>query len=118
LRISITLFCLPFCLIDKFILSKVISSVNSSASSIIQVVTPCRDFRFAVWSPLDVFIPNLDDITNGEYVDLDTYIPDWDEMHKAMAVLFRPVIQNLKDKYIIEDYKGSAKYSDDMLDLP
>jgi len=64
------------------------------------------------------FIPNLDDITNGEYVDLDTYIPDWDEMHKAMAVLFRPVIQNLKDKYIIEDYKGSAKYSDAMLDLP
>ena len=64
------------------------------------------------------FIPNLDDITNGEYVDLDSYITDWDNIHKAMAVLFRPVIQTLKDKYIIEEYKGSAKYSDAMLDLP
>ena len=64
------------------------------------------------------FIPNLDDMTNGEYVDLDTYITDWQEMHKACAVLFRPIIQELKDKYIIEEYKGSNKYSDEMKDLP
>lgn len=64
------------------------------------------------------FIPNLDDMTNGEYVDLDTYVTDWQEMHKACAVLFRPVIQELKGKYIIEDYKGSDKYSDAMRDLP
>jgi len=64
------------------------------------------------------FIPNLDEMTNGEYVDLDTYITDWQEMHRACAVLFRPIIQELKGKYIIEDYKGSDKYSDEMKDLP
>ena len=64
------------------------------------------------------FIPNLDEMTNGEYVDLDTYITDWQDMHKAYAVLFRPIIQELKGKYIIEDYKGSDVYSDDMRDLP
>ena len=37
------------------------------------------------------FIPNLDDMSLGEYVDLDTYISSWDNMHKAMAVLYRPI---------------------------
>jgi len=55
--ISITLFCLPCCLTDKSIVSNFCSSVSSSASSTTQVVIPCRDLRFAVWSPLDVLIP-------------------------------------------------------------
>jgi hypothetical protein len=25
----------------------------------------------------------------GEYIDLDTYIGDWDNIEKAMAVLYR-----------------------------
>jgi len=64
------------------------------------------------------FIPNLDDMTQGEYVDLDTYITDWDEMHKAMAVLYRPVKSKIGDKYTIEDYKGSAAYSEIMKQAP
>ena len=34
------------------------------------------------------FIPKLDDISFGEYVDLDNYLPDWESMGKAMCVLF------------------------------
>jgi hypothetical protein len=64
------------------------------------------------------FIPNLDEISLGEYTDLETYISDWDNMHKAMAVLYRPVINKLNKKYLIEEYKGSAAYSDVMLDMP
>ena len=37
------------------------------------------------------FIPRLDDISLGEFVDLDTYVSDWSDMHKAMAVLYRPI---------------------------
>jgi len=54
------------------------------------------------------FIPQLDDMTFGEYVDVDTYIVDWQQMHKAMAVLYRPVLQNYKGSYEIEDYKGDS----------
>jgi len=43
------------------------------------------------------FIPNLDEMTQGEFVDLDTYISDWQEMHKAMAVLFRPITKTIND---------------------
>tara|TARA_R110001592_G_scaffold269517_1_gene535869 strand:- start:122 stop:751 length:630 start_codon:yes stop_codon:yes gene_type:complete len=54
------------------------------------------------------FIPQLDDMTFGEYVDLDKYIKDWDNMHKAMAVLYRPVLTSVNGKYDIEEYKGDS----------
>lgn len=64
------------------------------------------------------FIPNLDEMTQGEYMDLDTYITDWQEMHKAMAVLFRPIKDKVQDKYSIENYNGSITYSDVMRHAP
>ena len=65
------------------------------------------------------FIPNLDEMTFGEYSDLDTYITDWDNMHKAMAVLYRPITKKgLNNTYDIEEYKGSATYSDVMKHIP
>tara|TARA_R110000772_G_scaffold19553_1_gene54522 strand:- start:89 stop:748 length:660 start_codon:yes stop_codon:yes gene_type:complete len=53
------------------------------------------------------FIPVLDNMTLGEYIDLDTYLGDWDNMHKAMSVLYRPITLNNKNRYNIEDYKES-----------
>lgn len=64
------------------------------------------------------FITNLDEITLGEYTDLDKYISDWDMMHNAMAVLYRPITKKLKDKYQIEDYNGSYTYCDAMKFMP
>ncbi|UII80010.1 hypothetical protein [Flagellimonas sp. CMM7] len=64
------------------------------------------------------FIPNLDALTTGEYIDLDKYIQDNENIHKAMAVLFRPITNKKKDKYLIEDYEGSDKYSEILKDMP
>ena len=64
------------------------------------------------------FIPNLDEITYGENKDVTAYINDWGTMHKAMAVLFRPIKQKQRDKYIIEEYEGSHKYSEVMKEMP
>jgi hypothetical protein len=64
------------------------------------------------------FIPNLDEMTQGEYVDLDTYIGNWDEMHRAMAVLFRPITHKSGYKYSIEEYQGSETYAELMKDAP
>ena len=55
------------------------------------------------------FIPNLDEITYGENKDITAYINDWQTIHKAMAVLYRPRTNKLGKKYIIEDYEGSHK---------
>ena len=62
------------------------------------------------------FQPQLDDISLGEYIDLDTFIGDWDNMEKAMNVLYRPIIVKLKDKYSIEEYKVGTEQN--LLDMP
>lgn len=64
------------------------------------------------------FIPNLDKITQGEYVDLDTYIVDWDKMHNAMAVLYRPIKEQKGDKYTIIDYQGTDEFANLMKHMP
>ena len=51
------------------------------------------------------FIPKLDDISLGEYIDIETNISDWQKMHKAMAVLYRPVNFKLGNKYGIAPYE-------------
>lgn len=53
------------------------------------------------------FIPKLDDISLGEYIDLDDSLTDWETMHKAMSVLYRPVTMRKGDKYLIEEYDGT-----------
>ena len=64
------------------------------------------------------FIPNLDKMTFGEYIDLESYITDWDNMHKAMAVMYRPIIGGKKHLYEIEPYEGSERWADIMKDAP
>lgn len=64
------------------------------------------------------FIPKLDSITYGENKDLTTYLNDFDNMHKAMAVMYRPIIHEQRGKYLIEDYEGSSKYSEVMKQAP
>lgn len=66
------------------------------------------------------FIPKLDDITLGEYIDLDNNISDWETMHKAMAVLYRPITLQKGDRYQIEDYtakEDTEKFKDMPLDV-
>ena len=62
------------------------------------------------------FHPQLDDLTLGEYIDLDTFVGDWENIEKAMAVLYRPVVNKLKDKYTIEEYKVGIDA--EILDMP
>jgi hypothetical protein len=64
------------------------------------------------------FIPDLEEMSYGEFVDLDTNISDWENMHKAMAVLFRPIERKRGDKYTIIPYHGTHEFSDFMKFMP
>jgi hypothetical protein len=55
------------------------------------------------------FIPNLEAISMGEFVDLDTYLSDWQQMQNAMCVLYRPIKSKYKDKYTIEEYNAEGQ---------
>jgi len=57
------------------------------------------------------FHPNLDDITLGEYADIETYIKAGVEMHlpDLMAILYRPIKEKKNDIYIIETYEREIR---------
>lgn len=64
------------------------------------------------------FIPNLERISLGEYIDVENNIVDWQTMHKAMAVLYRPVNFRSKDKYTVAPYEPSDEVSELMKEMP
>jgi hypothetical protein len=64
------------------------------------------------------FIPNLEDITFGEYVDLDAHVQNWSSYHKAMAVLYRPIKTRTKNGYEIIDYEPNVAFQDLMQYAP
>jgi hypothetical protein len=59
------------------------------------------------------FIPKLDEITFGEYVDLEHHLQNWKTYHKAMAVMYRPIKEKHGNTYTIVDYEPN----EDMQDL-
>tara|TARA_R110000803_G_scaffold97038_3_gene165181 strand:+ start:731 stop:1333 length:603 start_codon:yes stop_codon:yes gene_type:complete len=65
------------------------------------------------------FIPNLNDISTGEYVDLSTHGTTIENMHKVMAVLFRPIkSKDFFGNYEIEPYTGTKRYAELMKYTP
>lgn len=64
------------------------------------------------------FIPKLEDMTSGEFIDLENYLSSTETLHKAMAVLYRPIKSKVKDLYTIEEYESSYKYSEVLKYMP
>lgn len=64
-------------------------------------------------------IPNFDNITNGEYTDLIKYSDSEEDLHRFLAVCYRPVIsKDFFKNYSIESYKGTSNYANQMKGLP
>jgi hypothetical protein len=96
---------------------KQIVQIIASINKLFEKIPPLKN-RFVLDGTEFGFIPNLDDISQGEFVDLDNYIADWRDLHRSMAVMFRPIKTKLKDKYTIEPYEGSEWFAEKMLDAP
>lgn len=110
-----------FCGIDMNIVGQMRQKDVEDATNIIGGLfkqLPSLTTKFEMDGKTFGFIPNLDEMSSGEYMDLDNYITNWEEMHRAMAVLYRPIKQTLGQKYLIEDYEGSEKYCELMKDAP
>lgn len=51
------------------------------------------------------FIPNLEtDVLFREWVDLDAHMKSWETMHKALAIMYRPITMRVGERYQIEEY--------------
>jgi hypothetical protein len=57
------------------------------------------------------FHPDLDELTLGEYADIETYIKLGLEKHlpEIMAILYRPILEQKGKLYTIESYDGNIK---------
>ena len=58
------------------------------------------------------FIPDLQEITWGEYMDIEQNLTNWDTYHIALSVLYRPITKWRGDTYEIMPYKGDTEFHD------
>ena len=64
------------------------------------------------------FIPKLDDISLGEYIDIESNISNWQKMHVVMSVMYRPVNFKLGNKYDIAPYEAKEEVQQIMKNMP
>ena len=94
----------------------------SSATAIVDIInellnqTPKHTEHFEMNGIKYSFIPDLDDMSLGEYIDLDNNVSSWEQMHVAMNVLYRPIKASKVGKYNIEEY--DVKNPEVMKDMP
>ena len=85
-----------------------LSELSAKIAAVLQQEQPFQQ-RFT-WQGVEYgFIPNLQDLTTGEFVDIDSYSGDdfIENLHIVMAVLYRPIVEEYKELYKIEPYKGT-----------
>jgi len=63
-------------------------------------------------------IPNFDEMTFGEFTDLDDHLSDWKTMHQAVYILYRPIQHKMGKYYSIVEYDGKLKNALTMRDVP
>jgi hypothetical protein len=61
-------------------------------------------------------IPNFDKMSTAEFIDIDNYQKERDNLYKVMSVLYRPIIEEDGKKYLIEKYEG--KINEDFEEMP
>ena len=118
----LSIFCnIDFKDIDKLGLEVFYSTIQHISNLLNQKIDLVQ--RFSLKGTDDVvvefgLIPNFDKMSYGEFIDLEKYMFDNKNYHKAMAVLYRPIKFKSKDKYLIHDYKGTEYMADVMRDAP
>lgn len=64
------------------------------------------------------FIPDLQAMSLGEFIDLEENLSDAKNFHKAAAVMFRPIVKSYKNLYTIQGYDADPEAIEAMKDAP
>lgn len=97
-----------------------LTSLNEMVTHFTNLFTAKPEFkqRFKIGDIEFGFIPNLEEITFGEYVDLESHLQSWETYNKAMAVMYRPIKTRSGDKYELHEYNPSKDHQELMLFAP
>ena len=93
--------------------NKVLDILNKAFSEKPKLIT-----RFKLEGVDMGFIPKLDEISLGEYIDIESNISNWQKMHVVMSVMYRPVNFKLGDKYTIAPYEAKEEVQQIMKNMP
>lgn len=102
-----------FCGIDSDVYKQLpVENFSEISQQILNLIDSSKNHKLIQsFNLLDVdygFIPSLDDMTYGEYVDLITYSKEtWENMPLLISILYRPITDKNKDKYKIQAYDGT-----------
>ena len=100
-----------FCGVDIAKVSKMrLKDAESISNEVIEVLNGNIPFtnRFELEGVKYGFIPDLQAISLGEFIDLEEGLADSKSFHKAAAVMFRPVIKEFGELYTIDGYEAST----------
>tara|TARA_R100001463_G_scaffold19995_1_gene48945 strand:- start:2367 stop:2963 length:597 start_codon:yes stop_codon:yes gene_type:complete len=86
---------------DVAVIMQKISDLQKGQNSSLTNIVTIDDVEYG-------FHPNLDNLTLGEYADIETFIKDGvnKNLPEVMAILYRPIVKKEKDVYTIEAYDG------------
>lgn len=125
----VSIFCdVPMDLVREGFKSTVVDDISKRVLTLARKLTEPTEGEFKPTFKLGDttfgFINDFEEMKAGEFADLSTYITDINEVHKAMAVMYRPIEKTKhnkllkKDQYILTKYNGTAKYATLMKQMP
>ena len=104
-----------FCNIDSETITKLpIENYNGIAGYMQELFQQGQELplvkNFVIGDTKYGFMPSMDAMTYGEYLDLNTYSKDmWGNISLIMSIIYRPIIKEDKKGYEIQAYNGTEE---------
>ena len=101
-----------FCGVDIALVSKMrLSDAESVSNEVLEVLQQNVPFtnKFELDGVKYGFIPDLQAISLGEFIDLEEGLSKDKDFHKAASVMFRPIVKEFGELYTIEGYEASTE---------
>ena len=110
-----------FCGVDIAIVSKMrLSDAESISNEVLEVLQQNIPFtnKFELEGVKYGFIPDLQAISLGEFIDLEEGLSKDKDFHKAASVMFRPIVKEFGELYTIDGYEASTEMHHVMKQAP
>lgn len=101
-----------FCGVDIALVSKMrLSDAESVSNEVLEVLQQNAPFtnKFELEGVKYGFIPDLQSISLGEFIDLEEGLSKDKDFHKAASVMFRPIVKEFGELYTIDGYEASTE---------
>ena len=110
-----------FCGVDIALVSKMrLKDAESISSEVLEVLQQNVPFtnKFELEGIKYGFIPDLQSISLGEFIDLEEGLSKDKDFHKAASVMFRPIVKEFGELYTIDGYEASTEMHHVMKQAP